>query len=249
MPRGAVRLCRDRRARRRGDNRDRPRRAPALLGCVAPARQRITIKPRKPAPVGTVAGGAHDGDDLLNRARIGRVSSDLCCVVLDRRGVPASWLAIGVDPRDRAAVRTCPSRARRTRPRIGRRRLLRKRSSRDIAGAPTTAARPKGEPARCRPWRSLPSKSRRDVVGRPGRSRASSGARARRASVSVPALLATRSLACGLGWTLGAGVRGSEMAGRGAPLWFGSDAGSVRQLYAGVSRRRSSRTRRRYTAR
>jgi hypothetical protein len=53
----------------------------------------------------------------------------------------------------------------------------------------------------------------------------------------------------GLEATLGAGVRGSEMAGRGAPLWFGSDAGSVRQLYAGVSRRRSSRTRRRYTAR
>jgi hypothetical protein len=35
------------------------------------------------------------------------------------------------------------------------------------------------------------------------------------------------------------------MGGRGAPFWFDSDADSVRQLYAGVSRRRSSRTRRR----
>jgi hypothetical protein len=36
----------------------------------------------------------------------------------------------------------------------------------------------------------------------------------------------------GLEATLGAGVRGSGLAGRGAPLWFGSDAGSVRQLSA-----------------
>ena len=36
----------------------------------------------------------------------------------------------------------------------------------------------------------------------------------------------------GLEATLGAGVRGPEMAGRGAPLWFGIDDGSVRQLYA-----------------
>ena len=42
----------------------------------------------------------------------------------------------------------------------------------------------------------------------------------------------------GLEATLGAGVRGSEMAGRGAPLWFGIDGGSGRQLCAGVSRRR-----------
>ena len=54
-------------------------------------------------------------------------------------------------------------------------------------------------------------------------------------------LIVRRAVVClwsGLEATLGAGMRGSEMAGRGAPLWFGSDAGSVRQLYAGVSRRR-----------
>jgi hypothetical protein len=49
----------------------------------------------------------------------------------------------------------------------------------------------------------------------------------------------------GLEATLGAGVRGSEMAGRGAALWFGSDAGSVGHLHAAVSGRRSSRTCRR----
>jgi hypothetical protein len=62
-------------------------------------------QPAQPAAVRAIAGGAHHGDDLLELRRIGRGNPAPCCLVRDRRGIPASSPAIDVDRRGRAAAR------------------------------------------------------------------------------------------------------------------------------------------------
>jgi hypothetical protein len=58
----------------------------------------------KATAVRRVAGSAHDGDDLFDLRRIGRVTQAL--VERDRRGIPASSPAIAVDRHGRAEART-----------------------------------------------------------------------------------------------------------------------------------------------
>jgi len=53
-----------------------------------------------------VAGGAHDGDDLLDPRRIGRIAQPLVARRVDRREIPASSPAIDVDRHDRAEAQT-----------------------------------------------------------------------------------------------------------------------------------------------
>ena len=43
----------------------------------SPARHRITIRPHRPPAVHAVAGGAQDGDDLLDLRRISRIAQPL----------------------------------------------------------------------------------------------------------------------------------------------------------------------------
>ena len=60
-------------------------------------------------PMGAVAGGAHGGDDLLDRRRVRGIADLLCCAAGVRRGIPASW-PVNDTTRGRAAARSRPSR-------------------------------------------------------------------------------------------------------------------------------------------
>jgi hypothetical protein len=63
--------------------------------------------------VRVVTGGAHDGDDLIDRWRIGGIAQALCCVAVDQRESRAQSPAIDADRRGRVAARTLtPPRAR-----------------------------------------------------------------------------------------------------------------------------------------